>query len=148
MSVVSNAGGSAATGVAAARLVLGTTLIGGLLLSVSLPTIAQGLNWMNIGRQTPMSQFNDKDVDLFIETGNAALRDGADGVGHTWENSESGNSGSITAARSYTQDGQSCREMLIENQSRRYFARSTHHFCENDDGTWNWVPPPRRTPSG
>jgi len=104
---------------------------------------AQGLNWMNIGRQTPMSQFVDEDVDLFIESGNATLRDGVDGEENVWENPDSGNSGSITAVRTYTRDSQRCREMLIENRSRSYLARSTHHFCENDDGTWSWAAPAR-----
>lgn len=105
--------------------------------------VAQGLNWVNIARQSPISQFTDEDVDLFVETGTSALEEGRDGEQKAWVNPATGNSGSITAARSFERDGLHCREVVIENRSRSFYAKSTHNFCRKEEETWRWVPPER-----
>ena len=121
------------------RFFAGRIVICGLCLAM--PTVAQAINWMNVGRQSPMSQFDQDDVELFIETGTSALNEAADGTRMAWENKDTGHSGSITPVRSYTRDGEQCRIMTLENQSRSFFARSTHHFCKGEEGVWKWAQP-------
>ena len=88
-----------------------------------------------------MSEFSDEDVDLFLQNGRAALEDAADGESRSWQNEKTGHSGTIKVLKTGTQDGQHCRLVQIENQSKNYFNRSMLNFCQQPDGTWQWIKP-------
>lgn len=110
-------------------------------LIVSLATanaaVAQS-GWVRAMSRTPMTQFNDDDVEMFMQAGQKALAEEPDGGSQSWKNEATGHYGSIKVLSSLEIDGMPCREVEIENQSRSYFNRTQTTWCQHEDDRWLW----------
>jgi len=94
--------------------------------------------WVPAMSRTPITQFNDDDIDLFAQAGQKALAEAPDGGSESWKNESTGHHGTITVLSSLEIDGMPCRRVEIENQSRSYFNRSQTVWCQHADGDWLW----------
>ena len=102
---------------------------------------ARPLSLFNAMRDTPITRFNDADVDLMTKAVYGALDTGADGVVVTWENPRTSSSGSVTPARD-PKDRKSCRLARIENRHRTLQNSGSYLFCRSKgqpNGTWQLI---------
>lgn len=82
-------------------------------------------------------QITEKDIELMLGAGNKAFKSGKADRERTWENPESGNSGSITIVRFFELSGLECIEARVQiNNGRRQIHDKLNEFCRNDDGQW------------
>lgn len=95
----------------------------------------------NIGflDDAPIAEFNDKDIEMMLDTMDQALDNEVDGVEVKWKNANTGNNGTITPLNSTTQDGKNCRHTLIKTFSRTFSGSSQYQLCKDDDGEWKVV---------
>lgn len=110
-------------------LQLSILLIGGSYFS------AQAIN-LQFMDNSPVRFFSEKDWEMATAASDQALADPADGNKVSWENPDTGNSGSSTAAQTQERDGKTCRELSIENQARGLTNDSAFLFCKQPDGEW------------
>lgn len=99
---------------------------------------ARPLSLFNAMRDTPITRFNDADVDLMTKTVHRALDTGADGVVVTWENPRTSSSGNVTPAKD-PEGRKSCRLARIENRHRALQNSGSYVFCRSKgqpDGAW------------
>lgn len=92
----------------------------------------------------PIAEFNEKDIEIMLDTLDKALNNGADGVEVKWDNPETGNNGIITPLNSTTQDGKACRRTLLKTFSRTFSGSSQYRLCKDDDDQWKVVTSPSR----
>ena len=82
-------------------------------------------------------QLTEKDIELMVEAGNRAVKSGRLDQERLWENSESGNSGSITIIRRFELQGLECYETRIRISNRRKEIQDkTEEFCRNQENKW------------
>jgi len=113
-----------------ARLVLWSCLLCG---------TAAHAQYLNMLATTPLSQFNADDNKLFMATIDKALAEGKDGVAITWKNPATPAAGVVTPQKTYTADGQKCRDLLIANSYKTLKGEAVHRFCQNSAGQWKLV---------
>jgi surface antigen len=114
-------------------LVLAATLA--LLGGAAPPASAVDLSFMD---QAPVRFLNTADTDLMSQTVDVVLNDAKDGESRTWEGTERGTSGTITAVRSFEEKGLSCRRISMLTLARRATrgrSESLMDFCKID-GDW------------
>ena len=102
---------------------------------------ARPLNLFNAMRDTPITRFNNADVDLMTKTVHGALDTGADGVTVTWENPRTSSSGSVTPAKD-PEGRKSCRLARIENRHRALQNSGSYLFCRSKgqpNGAWQVI---------
>jgi surface antigen/regulator of replication initiation timing len=82
-------------------------------------------------------QLTEKDIELMAEAGVGAIKTKSTGKERRWENSKSGNSGSITIVREYQSQGIECVEarVLISNK-RKQIMDELDNFCLNEKNEW------------
>jgi surface antigen len=107
--------------------------------AISLPAAATGLNmrWL---QYSPVSYFTDEDWRLAREAAREALNEAALGKIVSWENPESGASGSSTPLKALEKDGMLCRYLKIFNSANDTSGESIQFFCQQKDGTWKAAP--------
>lgn len=99
-------------------------------------TQAQSLNLIGA---SPVSRFNEADLQLMMAAVDRALADPANGVAQAWRNDATGASGVVTARRSYDAEGRKCRELLVANSFRTLRGEAEHSFCQDGTGRWKLV---------
>ena len=100
---------------------------------------AQGANfrWLEF---SPVRNFTDDDWDMMTATADRALNKGKEGEVFSWENPESGSSGSLTPmGKAESKKGGDCRKLQISNQAGGLSGDSTHILCRQPDGEWKVV---------
>ena len=93
---------------------------------------AQGQRWLRHG---PGAGLTPSDIELQRSTVQKTLESEPDGNTATWENSETGHSGSVTPLRSYDREGSRCRAFRLAfagSESRHLDLRA----CRQADGRW------------
>ncbi len=116
------------------------TLCAGLLAGVvASPAGASGLNmrWL---QYSPVSYFTDEDWRLAREAAGEALNEAEIGNTVSWENPESGASGSSTPVKALERDGMPCRYLKIFNSASDTSGESIQFFCKQQDGSWKAAP--------
>lgn len=107
----------------------------GQLAAVAIGTLAGALLGRSVGASL------DRADRLAMErTAQTALEHNRSGTAETWNNPDSGNSGTITPTRTYqTASGQYCREyqqtVTIDGQPQRAYGKA----CREPDGSWRIV---------
>ena len=104
----------------------------GLLLLVS-SAHAFNLRWLN---NTPASEFTEQDWKLLEQTVMQALNQSSKGDRLTWENPETGHSGSVSHIGSVEKDGRTWIRLGIHNQTEKLSGSSVASFCPQPDGGW------------
>ena len=90
--------------------------LSGLVLIIPAPLPAVDISFLD---QAPLRYLTDADTRLLDAAIVEVLEGAKDGEGHDWEGAESGNSGSVTAVRSFQKDGHSCRRIEIVTRARQ-----------------------------
>ena len=90
--------------------------------------------------QDVAKQLTEKDIELMIELGNRAYKSARIDKEYRWENSDSGNSGSITLLRHFQSEGRECTEtrMTINNR-RKEIMDKVKNYCLDAEGKWSLV---------
>ena len=105
-----------------------------------LALLAQGvLAQGNLGflRDTPFAHFRGNDSKLMREAGLAVLKDAKPGNSQTWQNPETGASGTITLDRMFTgSNGRPCGVVRVESRTRQVSGVTTMTLCQRPDGQW------------
>lgn len=68
------------------------------------------------------------------------LDNGADGTQKTWENPDSGASGTIKVLNTYEQNGLRCRRTHFSNSAGGFDGAGTFNLCKVADGSWKIAP--------
>ncbi len=85
-------------------------------------------------------QLSDEDVALAAAAMQQALETHGDGEAVQWENTESGNSGTVTPTATFVTDkGVFCREYRETVAIADQQGASSNTSCREDDGNWTWV---------
>ncbi len=85
----------------------------------------------------PIRFFTDADWEIENETAVAAAENNADGETSTWENKDTGQSGTITPLRSYTnKKSETCRAIRFTNRKDELTSENTILACKQADGDW------------
>ena len=100
------------------------------------PAQAQSLNLIGA---SPVSRFNEADLQLMMAAVDRALADPANGVPQAWKNDATGASGVVTARRDFDAEGRKCRELLVANSFRTLRGEAEHSFCRDGTGRWKLV---------
>lgn len=88
-------------------------------------------------KDTPASRLTEQDWSLMHAAHARALDETPDGVETSWQNPDTGNSGSITPLSTQEQGGMVCRDARIINRSQGTSSGdSTYRFCRQADGEW------------
>lgn len=105
--------------------------------------IAPSCGWavnLQFLKYDPVQYFTEEDWRLASEVFEQAMNGNPDGVLSSWENPESGNSGTITPLETYrNNDGMRCRTATVRNRARHLEDEYTFKFCKGDDGVWKQV---------
>ena len=112
--------------------VLLVALLGAL---VTQPALAQG----NLGflKNTPYAYFRGNDSKLMREAAMTVLQEAKPGNSQSWQNPDTGNSGTVTLDKMFTgTNGQSCGVLRIESKTRQVSGVSTMTACKRPDGQW------------
>lgn len=101
-------------------------------LAAAAPSLALALDLAFLN-QAPIRYMSDADVKLMETAVTEVLDQAADGGRSDWQNEETGHSGSVTAVRSFSDNGMSCRTIQIDNrvpQATQGGGSSTHDLCK------------------
>lgn len=103
-------------------------------LLLSAPAVsAFNLRWLE---NSPAESFTDEDWRLLRETVTRALDSGERGQRLTWENPDTGHSGSVSHMGPADYDGHTCVRLGIYNETERLAGSSIARFCRQADGSW------------
>lgn len=94
---------------------------------------AFNLRWLD---NTPASEFTDQDWKLLEQTVTQALTQSKQGDRLTWENPETGHSGSVSNIGPVDRDGRTCIRLGIYNKTEKLSGSSVASFCPQADGGW------------
>lgn len=83
-----------------------------------------------------IAQFREADMELFLDTMNASLDGLPDGETRSWENPDTKAQGSIGALRAFEREGQTCRQMRVENNARGRRGVGKWTYCRAPGGRW------------
>ena len=107
-------------------------LILGLILGLFLASPVHPFNTQFLD-DAPISRFNSKDIDIMLNTITDALENAEDGTEVEWENSKTGNHGTVTPLSRKNRDGMDCRELEIHNFAGSFTGRARHLMCKIGD---------------
>jgi hypothetical protein len=93
----------------------------------------------NLGylRDAPSGRFNAQDFELFWAAVDEVSASKKPGTTKSWENSATGNGGTIKVLNVFTStEGRDCRRLHVENHAKSLKGASTQNVCAHSDGTW------------
>lgn len=89
---------------------------------------------------TPLSAFTDEDISLFEAAQSEALEERRDGSVVSWENPDTGASGTVTPLQTDRRGDGECRLLRIVNRADNRQGESQFWFCRQPDGQWKIAP--------
>lgn len=115
------------------------TLLG---LAATGPLFAQGF-WPLL-EDSPISRFSDEDLALFQAAQSEALEERPDGSAVSWENPDTGASGSLIPLKTDRIGERRCRLLRIINHAGGFSGDSRFWFCKQPDGSWKITSPEKQ----
>ena len=106
------------------------------ILALPLPALAFTALFL---QDSPIANFTAEDNQLLITNFRDAMDNNSDGEVTAWNNETSGVHGTITPTSTVEADGQTCRNVQIENTAVGQTARSTYRFCKSAEKDWHVV---------
>lgn len=94
------------------------------------PVYASNFNFLH--QATPISDFNEQDLEMFKQALRTALNEKKDGERLAWKNEKTGSSGLVNPLLTLEDK---CRNARIINKSKNNIAESRYKFCKKD-GKW------------
>jgi len=107
---------------------------------------AAALNPVQILKGGPAEYFNERDLQLFIDTLHKAQDETKPGDPMQWENPETKSRGSITVLEVYESKGMPCKRLRIENQARGRKASGRYNICQVNGKDWKIAPAKKADP--
>jgi surface antigen len=132
MAAVNHLGG------ATARCARAVAAVAAALMCMAPVLAAQG--WLGVLKNTPAEQFDEEDLQIFIEHARKALNDTPDGQTVRWQNPASGSGGELTPVKSFSWKQHPCRELRIQSTAGGRTGSSTANLCRVDE-RWRAVTP-------
>jgi surface antigen len=86
--------------------------------------------------KSPVSYFTPEDKHIMRKTARDVLENGKDGTKVSWENPETGHSGSITPISNTKRADLTCRKTRFFNSAEGLTSIQLHLLCKQADGTW------------
>ena len=105
-------------------------------LACSLPAAAA-----NIGKDIPLANFNDRDLQMFQQALDNALDKMTDGEVVTWANADTKAAGEVRPLKTFDRGGMRCRVANIANRAKGRSSNGPYTFCKSADGKWAIAPP-------
>lgn len=99
--------------------------------------LANASNYRFLSDSAVVSDFNDTDMTMLLDTVQAALDQNKP---LTWKNTETGNEGTVTPGQPATYQDLECRYTELFNKSNTRQATTHYKFCKTADGTWKIAP--------
>jgi 17 kDa outer membrane surface antigen len=93
----------------------------------------------NLGdlRDAPSAKFKPEDFDLLWAAVDEVSRDKTVGAVKQWENTATGNGGSIKLLKVFAStDGRDCRRLRMDNHARSLKGSTKQIVCATPDGKW------------
>ena len=93
----------------------------------------------NLGQlnDAPSAKFTAQDFEMFWAAIDAVSASKSAGTIKSWENTATGNGGSIKLLNVFTStDGRDCRRLRVDNYSKSLKGATTQIVCAHSDGTW------------
>ncbi|MDJ0806537.1 MAG: RT0821/Lpp0805 family surface protein [Gammaproteobacteria bacterium] len=91
---------------------------------------------LQVLKYSPVRYFSETDWELAKSTAREVLNNHADHEVGSWENPETGNSGSLVVIRTGKVDGQTCKKLQIHNKANNLEGNAVYLFCQQADGKW------------
>jgi surface antigen len=88
---------------------------------------------------TPISHFNDRDIQMLQETIDKALNEAPDGTTVNWANKSTGASGTITPKGRFERAGSECRKARATTKYKTLTGGGEFNFCKSAEGNWQLV---------
>jgi surface antigen len=108
-------------------------LIGVFICAFALSATASNLKWL---RNSAAINLTEEDWRLAKEAADKALNEATDGTTVSWENEDTGASGSSTPLKSGKKDGMRCRYLKLISVARGISGEMIFLFCKHEDGIW------------
>ena len=108
-------------------------LIGVFICAFALSATALNLGWLE---NSPAINFTEEDWRLAKSATNTALDDAANGTTISWENEDTGASGSSTPLKTGKKDVMKCRYLKVKSSARGFNGEMVFLFCKHEDGIW------------
>jgi len=93
----------------------------------------------NLGdlRDAPSAKFKPEDFDLLWATVDEVSRAKTVGTAKKWENTATGNGGTIKLLKVFTStDGRDCRRLRVDNHARSLKGSTKQIVCATPEGKW------------
>ena len=91
--------------------------------------------------KSPLSKFNDKDIELSQAALGKALAASEPGQAFDWENPATGAGGKTTLKQTFERDGRPCRVVTIANHAKSLKSGGDYTMCKSGE-RWQPAPPP------
>lgn len=93
------------------------------------------------GRDTiassPSAKFTPQDFEMMWAVIEEVSREKKKGLVKSWENTETGNGGSIKLLQSFkSEDGRDCRRLRVDNHAKKQKGASAMNVCADPQGKW------------
>ena len=108
-------------------------LIGVFICALALPATASNLKWL---KNSAAINLTEEDWRLAKEAADNALNEAKDGTTVSWENEDTGASGSSTPLKSGKKDGMRCRYLKLKSTAKGINGEMIFLFCKYEDGLW------------
>ena len=100
---------------------------------VCAPAYGVGMEYL---RWSPISYFKESDTQMFRDNASRALNEAADNETFSWNNPETGASGTAKPFRTVEENGTTCRNLRFKNKAGGVSGGSMVKFCKQPDGSW------------
>ena len=87
-------------------------------------------------KYSPVRYFSETDWELAKSTARKVLNNKDDNEVGTWENPETGHSGTLVVTRTGKINGQTCKKLQIHNKANNLEGNAVYLFCQQADGKW------------
>ncbi len=91
-------------------------------------------------KNSPISRFDDMDLEIFQSTVISALDNAGDGQVVNWENPDSGFTGQVFMLSTDDSGSQVCRQIRIVNVAGNLNSNLHYNACKDDIAGWQIVP--------
>ncbi|HEX4987035.1 MAG TPA: hypothetical protein VFV71_13315 [Burkholderiales bacterium] len=103
------------------------------MLAAAAPAVA--MNLMGLG-DVPLRHMTGEDTRILMDTAEATLETGADGVMRAWSNPLTSAHGELTPGPAFERGGRRCRDLEVYSSAGGRDNRLTVTTCKGDDGEW------------
>ena len=83
-----------------------------------------------------ITYFSEKDIEMIKSASRDVLNNHPDDTKVDWNNSDTGNSGTVKVVNTHMMKGRTCRNLIIKNKAKNAEGTIKHILCQQEGGTW------------